>query len=56
MKQEERKKKGYPTSYGFVGYLYGRYCLFSTEDEYQELKREKEETDGEMFLNERRML
>lgn len=28
--------KGYPVSFGYMGYINGRYMLFATEEEYRE--------------------
>lgn len=33
--------KGYVTSSGYMGYVDGRYMLFSTEDEYYEYIKER---------------
>lgn len=29
--------KGYPTAYGYMGWLNGKYHLFATEEEYAEI-------------------
>lgn len=34
--------QGYHTSYGYKGYVCGRWMLFATEDEYIEFMRELE--------------
>ena len=34
--------QGYHTSYGYKGYVRGRWILFATEDEYIEFMRELE--------------
>ena len=33
--------KGYPVSYGYMGYVNGKYMLFETEDAYIEYLRDK---------------
>ena len=33
--------KGYPTQFGYRGYINGQYKLFSTEEEYAEAYREE---------------
>ena len=33
--------KGYVVPYGYMGWIDGRYKLFSTEDEYVEIIRER---------------
>ena len=34
--------KGYPTPYGYCGYINGQYKLFATEEEYVEYYSEME--------------
>lgn len=36
--------KGYPVSFGYMGFIDGCYRLFATEDEYLEIVREKGES------------
>lgn len=32
--------KGFSTQFGYVGYVYGRWMLFATEEEYNEYVKE----------------
>ena len=40
--QEVNTMKGYNTATGFMGYVDGRYMLFSSEDEYFQLFEEED--------------
>lgn len=42
--------KGYSVSNGYMGWIRGRYVLFSTEEEYMEIYRESE-TEAEHDLS-----